>query len=106
MGTKQALVPSWQNKRINSSPGLQNNTIKRGEGLRREDREKFTTESLRKFCREENSEKLVKLLPGILEKATVAHTRIQKESNFASLKCLNNHLRLEFLSLLEPCITS
>ena len=39
-------------------------------------------------------EKLVKLLPGILEKATIAHTRIQKESNFASLRGLNNHLRL------------
>ena len=74
--------------------GLQNNTIKRGEGLRRGGGEKLVTESLRKFCREENSEKLVKLLPGILEKTTVAHTRIQKESNFVSLKGLNNHLRL------------
>ena len=38
--------------------------------------------------------KLVKLLPGILEKATIAHTQIQKESNFASLRGLNNHLRV------------
>ena len=68
MGTTQALVPRGQNRGINSFPGLQNNTIKRGKGLRREG-EKFTTESLRKFCREENSEKLVKLLPGILEKS-------------------------------------
>ena len=79
---------------INSFPGLQNNTIKRGEGLRREKREKFTTESLRKFRREENSEKLVKLLPGILEKATIARTQIQKESNYASLRGLNSHLKL------------
>ena len=73
--------------------GLQNNTIKGGKDCE-EGEKKFTTESLRKFCREENSEKLVKLLLGILEKATIAHTRIQKESNFASFRGLNNHLRL------------
>ena len=40
-----------------------------------------------KFCQEEKTQrKLVKLLPGILEKAIIAHTQIQKESNFASLK--------------------
>ena len=63
MGKTQALVPRGQNKGINSSPGLQNNTIKRGEGLRRGGGEKFTTESLRKFCREEKSEKLVNHFP-------------------------------------------
>ena len=74
---------------------LQNNTIKRGGRIaKKQGGEKFTTESLRKFCREENSVKLVKLLPSILEKATIAHTRIQKESNFASLRGLNNHIRL------------
>ena len=63
--------------------------------MRRKGREKFVIESLRKFCQEENSEKIVKLLPGILEKATIAHTRIKKKkSNFASLRSLNNHLRL------------
>ena len=63
MGTKQALVPRAQNRGINSSSGLQNNTIKREEGLRRKKEERITTESLRKFCREENSEKLVNYFP-------------------------------------------
>ena len=67
--------------------GLQNITIKRGKGLRRKAEKFGMGESLIKFCREEKlKEKLVKLLPGILEKSTIAHTRIQKESNFASLK--------------------
>ena len=66
---------------------LQNITIKRGEGLRRNGENLKTGESLIKFCQGEKTQrKLVKLLPGILEKATIAHTRIQKESNFASLK--------------------
>ena len=75
--------------------GLQNNTIKRGEGLRSK-RRKFLEERIieKVLSRRKNSEKLVKLLLGILEKATVAHTRIQKESNFASLRGLNNHIRL------------
>ena len=93
MRTTQALVPKGQNRGINSSLRLQNNTIKRGEGLRRR-KKKITTESLRKFYQEENSEKLVKLSPDILKTATIAHTRIQKESNFASLRGLNSHLRL------------
>ena len=94
MGTKRALVPRWQNRGINSSPGLQNNTIKRGEGLQREDREKFTTESLRKFCREKKLREISKPSPGIPKTATIAHIRIQKDSNFASLKGLNSHLSL------------
>ena len=75
--------------------GLQNNTIKRGEGLRSK-RRKFLEERIieKVLLRRKLREKLVKLLLGILEKATIAHTRIQKESNFASLRGLNNHLRL------------
>ena len=54
--------------------------MKKGENLER-------GEPLIKFCQEEKTQrKLVKLLPGILEKATIAHTRLQKELNFASLK--------------------
>ena len=54
-----------------------------------------TGEPLIKFYQEEKTQrKLVKLLSGILEKATIAHTQIKKESNFASLRGLNNHLRL------------
>ena len=75
--------------------GLQNITIKRGEGLRRNIENWKTGEPLIKFCQGEKTQrKLVKLLPGILEKATIAHTQIQKESNFTSLKGENNHLRL------------
>ena len=67
--------------------GLQNITIKRGKGLQRKAEKFGMGESLIKFCREEKlREKLVKLLPCIIEKAIIAHTRIQKESNFASLK--------------------
>ena len=39
-------------------------------------------------------------------KATIAHTRIQRESNFASFEGWNSHSRLQFLSLIGPCITS
>ena len=75
--------------------GLQNITIKRGEGLRRRAEKLEMREPLIKFCQEGKTQrKLVELFPGILEKATIAHTRIQKESNFTSLKGENNHLRL------------
>ena len=53
----------------------------------------ITTESLRKFYREKHRE-ISKPSPGILETATIAHTRIQKDSNFASLRGLNSHLSL------------
>ena len=65
--------------------GLQNSTIKKGEALQRGG-EDWIRESFEKVLSRRNSEKLVKLLLGILEKATIAHTRIQKESNFANLK--------------------
>ena len=69
--------------------GLQNNAIKRGKGLQTGVQDFEMGEPLIKFCQGEKTQrKLVKLLPGILEKATIAHTRIQKESNFASLKGL------------------
>ena len=35
--------------------------------------------------------------------ATIEYTRIQKDSNFASLGGLNSHLSLRFLSLFGPC---
>ena len=38
-------------------------------------------ESLIKFCQEEKTQrKIVKLLPGVLEKATIAHTWIKKKN--------------------------
>ena len=39
-------------------------------------------------------------------KATIAYTRIQRELNFASFEGWNSHSRLQFLSLIGPCITS
>ena len=93
MGTKQALVPRGQNRGINSSPGLQNNIIKRGEGLRREI-EKIYNKIIKKVLSRRKLREISKLSPGIPETATIAHTQIQKESNFASLRGLNSHLRL------------
>ena len=95
MGTIHTLVTRGQNRGINSSPRAPEyhykkggRSAKKGENLKR-------GEPLLKFCQEEKTQrKLVKLLPGILEKATIAHTQIQKESNFTSLKGENNHLRL------------
>ena len=47
---------------------------------------------------EKNSIKKLKeskeISPGIRETATIAHTWIQNDSNFASLRGLNSHLRL------------
>ena len=49
--------------------GLQNITIKRGEGLWRRVENLGVRELLIKFCKEEKTQgKLVTLLPGILEK--------------------------------------
>ena len=87
MGTIHTLVTRGQNREINSSPGTPEYHYKRGEGLRRNIENWKTGEPSIKFCQGEKTQrKLVKLLPGILEKATIAHTRIKKESNFASLK--------------------
>ena len=62
----------------------------------RSKRRKFLEERIieKVLPRRKLREKLVKLLPGILKKAIIAHTQIKKESNFASLRGLNNHLRL------------
>ena len=56
--------------------GLQNNTIKRREGLRKEKKKRGNRIIEKVLSRRKNSEKLVKLLPGILEKTTIAHTQI------------------------------
>ena len=93
MGTTQALVPRGQNRGISSSPGLQNNTIKREEGLRRGGG-KIYNKIIEKVLSRRKLREISKLLLGIPKTATIAHTRIQKESNFASLRGLNSHLRL------------
>ena len=53
--------------------GLQNNTIKRGKGLRRRGEKFWTGESLIKFCQEENSEKISKIT-----------SRYPKESHYST----------------------
>ena len=68
-----------------------NNAISRGkdheEGNRNQNKN-----HLRKLYREKYRE-ISKSSPGIPEKAIIAHTRIQKDSNFASLRGLNSHLK-------------
>ena len=53
----------------------------------------ITIESLRNFYPEKLRE-ISKPSPDILETATITHTQIQKDSNFASLRGLNSHLSL------------
>ena len=87
MGTIHTLVTRGQNREINSSPGTPEYHYKKGGRIGKKAKNLETGEPLIKFCQEEKTQrKLVKLLPAILEKATIAHTRIKKESNFASLK--------------------
>ena len=81
------MVTRGQNKGINSSPGTPEYHYKKGGRSAKTGENLERGKPLIKFCQEEKTQrKLVKLLPGILEKATIAHTRIKKESNFASLK--------------------
>ena len=87
MGIIHTLVTRGQSRGINSSTGTSKYHYKKGGRIVKKAENLETGEPLIKFYQEEKTQrKLVKLLPGILEKATIAHTRIQKESNFASLK--------------------
>ena len=69
------------------------NTIKREEELRRGGG-KIYKKIIEKVLSRRKLREISKLLPGIPKTATIAHTRIKKESNFASLRGLNSHLRL------------
>ena len=87
MGTIHTLVPRGQNRGISSSPGTPKYHYKKGERIAKKGREIWAGRIIDKILsRRKTQRKLVKLFPGILEKATIAHTRIKKESNFASLK--------------------
>ena len=87
MGTIHSLVARGQNSEIDSSPGTPEYHCKKGGRIGKEVENLKMEEPLIKICQEEKTQgKLVKLLPSILEKATITHTQIQKESNFASLK--------------------
>ena len=87
MGTIHTLVTRGQNRGIDSSSKTLEYHYKKGRRIAKEAGNLETGEPLIKFCQEEKTQrKLVKLLPSILEKATIAHVRIKKESNYASLK--------------------
>ena len=90
MDTKQALVPREQNRGINSSLGPQNDTIKGGEGSQQKggifEREikKSRQETIMRTL--SNSRENSEISFGIPETDTIAHTWIQEDSNFTSLK--------------------
>ena len=117
MGTEHALFAKEQNRGTNGSPGRpENSTIKGGDELWRKQREKKKETQERRNSpgknyqknREwrENTKGKTNIASRYPVKATIAHTRIQRESNFASIEGWNSHSRLQFLSLIEPCITS
>ena len=75
--------------------GLQNINIKREGKVAKKVEILEVKELLIKFCeKRENSGKVNNITSRYPIKATIAHTRIQKESNFASLECWNSHSRL------------
>ena len=87
MGTIHILVPRGQNRRINSSPRTPEYYYKKGERIAKNGRKIWDGRIIDKILsRRKTQRKLVKLFPGILKKATIAHTWIKKESNFASFK--------------------
>ena len=94
MGITHTLVPRGQNRGLNSSPGTPEYHYKKGERIAKKGREIWDGSIINKILSRRKLREISKLSPGILETATIAHTRIQKESNFASLRGLNNHLRL------------
>ena len=75
--------------------GLQNINIKREGKVAKKVEILEVKELLIKFCeKRENSGKVNNITSRYPIKATIAHTRIQKESNFASLEGWNSHSRL------------
>ena len=72
--------------------GLQNSTIKKGEALQRGGKD-WTRESFEKVLSKRKLREISKITSRY-PRNTIAHTRIQKESNFANFRGLNNHLRL------------
>ena len=88
MGTIHALLTRRQNRGTNGSPGtLEYHYIKGGRIAKkgREIRKGRTIDKI--LSKGENSEKNSKITSRYpRKKATIVHTRIQKESNFASLK--------------------
>ena len=56
--------------------------------------EKFEQESFEKALSRKKLKEISKPSPGIPETVIIAHTCIQKDSNFASLRGLNSHLSL------------
>ena len=94
MGTVHALLTRGQNRGTNGSLGTPKYHYKREGKVAKKAEIGEVKMLLIKFCkRRENSGK-VNITSRYPIKATIAHTRIQKESNFASLEGWNSHPRL------------
>ena len=96
MGTVHALLTIRQNMGTNGCLGIPKYHYKRRERLRRKGEDFWRGEKLSiKFCKiRENWGKYNNIASWYPVKATIAHTWIKKESNFASLEGWNNYSRL------------
>ena len=95
MGTIHALLTRGQNRGTNGSPGTPKYHYKREGKVAKKVEILEVKELLIKFCeKRENSGKVNNITSRYPIKATIAHIRIQKESNFASLKGWNSHSSL------------
>ena len=87
MGTEQALLTIRQNRGTNGSLGCQNFTIKGGVGYKEKGQIFGRKNHQQSIVKKEKTEgNLITLSSRYPVKATIAHIRIQKESNFASLE--------------------
>ena len=95
MGTIHALLTRGQNKGTNDSPGTPEYHYKKGGKVAKKGIDFWSERTIDKYSqRRENSGKISNITSRYPIKATIAHTRIQKESNFASLEGWNSHSRL------------
>ena len=87
MGTVHALLTRGQNRGTNGSPVIPEYRYKREGKVAKKGRDFRSKRAIDKFCKEEKTqEKLITLLPDILEKPLMHILRFKKESNFASLR--------------------
>ena len=95
MGTVHALLTRGQNRGTNGSPRTSEYHYKNRGRIAKKGREFRSERTIDKILkRRENSGKISNTTFRYPRKATIAHTRIQKESNFASLEGWNNHSKL------------
>ena len=94
MGTVHALLTIGQNRGTNGSPRTPKYHYKREGKVAKKAEIGEVKELLIKFCKKRENSGKVNITSQYPIKATIAHTRIQKKSNFASLEGLNSHSRL------------